>query len=111
MFIHTIWAWMLAHPTSVTGAIILVYVHFANALPAPELTSGAFYQFFFKFVVGFANSARAFSSKLPIAAAQAEGVATARAAAPVTVGEIVTVTKAPPADPLKVAPLESPPKT
>ena len=73
---NTIIAYIQAHPTAF--ALIAFYVGsaFIGSLPAPEVNSSKFYQFLFKFLNTLgANLTRAYSSRLPIASAQAVGLA------------------------------------
>jgi hypothetical protein len=77
----TIIAFLQAHQTSSVLVAFWIFSAFVGSLPAPTINSGQFYQFFFKFIntIG-ANVSRAYSSKLPIATAQAVGVADAQEA-------------------------------
>jgi len=82
----TVWAFLKAHTT--TDALVAFYVWsaFIGSLPSPQLDSSAFYRFLFTFLNTLgANLSRAYSSRLPIAAAQATGVANAQQAAGVPV--------------------------
>jgi hypothetical protein len=65
-----------AHPT--ISALLAYYIAsaFVGSLPAPDVSSSMFYRFVFKFMNTLAaNLTRAYSSKLPLAIAQAAGVA------------------------------------
>jgi len=104
--VTSVWTWIMAHQLFAGAVTALIYAHIVTALPTPDIHSGKVYNFIFTLLTSFVSIARAFSSNLPIAAAQAQGLAAARAADPITVGETVTVTAAPP-DPLKVAPIST----
>jgi len=74
-------AFIQAHPT--TFSLIGFYVGsaFIGSLPAPEVGSTQFYRFMFSFLNTLgANLTRAYSPKLPVAAAQARGLADAQEA-------------------------------
>jgi hypothetical protein len=76
-----IWAFLMAHPTSSVLVTYYIMSAFIGALPSPKVDSSQFYQFFFKFINTLGgNLFRAFSSQLPVAAAQAQGVADAKIA-------------------------------
>jgi hypothetical protein len=49
-FISTIWAWITAHPTTVTLFTYYVMASFVGSLAMPTDQSSGFYRFFFKFV-------------------------------------------------------------
>jgi hypothetical protein len=72
----TIWNFLVAHQL----VVAYVWCMFCNSWPSPKLDAGVFYQFFFKFISSAgANPPRGFSPNLPIAKAQARGVAEALA--------------------------------
>lgn len=61
----TVWSFMVAHQVIVTLAIGYVWSSFISALPSPQATSSAFYQFSFKFLnVLAANISRASNTKV-----------------------------------------------
>jgi hypothetical protein len=63
-FIATIWAWVLAHPTTITLFGYHVLSAFVNSLEMPSNQSGSFYRFFFKFTNQLAaNYTRASASE------------------------------------------------
>jgi hypothetical protein len=77
----TIWPYIAAHPTTVSLVCFYIWSAFIGSLPAPQIDSGQFYRFLFTFLNTLgANLSRAYSSRLPIGAAQATGVADAQTA-------------------------------
>lgn len=74
-------AYIQAHPTTFSLLGFYIGSAFIGSLPAPTVSSSVFYQFLFKFLntVG-ANLTRAFSQNLPVASAQAKGLADAQQA-------------------------------
>jgi hypothetical protein len=75
----SIWDFLSAHQTTAALVGFWIFSAFVGSLPAPAINSGMFYQFFFKFMNTLgANVARAYSSRLPMATAQAVGVADAQ---------------------------------
>jgi hypothetical protein len=69
------------HPTVFSLIAFYVSSAFIGSLPAPEVNSSQFYRFMFQFLNTLgANLTRAFSSKLPVPAAQAVGLADAQEA-------------------------------
>jgi hypothetical protein len=77
--VSTIIAYIQEHPGWSWGITVLIFSHFVGALPSPDIQSGKFYQFLFSFLTSLTNLARATSSKLPVAVAQAHGVEDAKA--------------------------------
>lgn len=76
-----IWAFIQAHQATTTLVTYMVFSNAVGSLPAPAIDSGGFYKFLFSFANALAsNLTRAFSSKLPVATAQAVGVADAQQA-------------------------------
>ena len=70
----SVWTFLGEHQL----VVAYVWASFCNSWPSPKLDSGMFYQFLFKFISTLgANPMRGFSSNLPVAKAQAEGVAMA----------------------------------
>lgn len=70
-----------AHQATSTLVAYMVFSNFVGSLPAPEINSGMFYRWLFSFLNALAaNLTRAFSSKLPVPAAQAVGLADAQEA-------------------------------
>jgi hypothetical protein len=75
----SIWAYIVAHPKTATAVTFYIWSAFIGSLPAPGINSGMFYRFLFTFLNTLgANISRAFSSKLPVATAQALGVTVAQ---------------------------------
>jgi hypothetical protein len=69
-------AFIMAHQTAAALVVYYVVSAFIGSLPAPQVNSSQFYQFVFKFLNTLGgNLSRAFSSQLPVATAQAQGVA------------------------------------
>jgi hypothetical protein len=74
-------AFLQAHQTISTLVAYYIASAFIGSLPAPEVGSSQFYRFIFAFLNTLgANLSRAYSSKLPVAAAQATGLADAQEA-------------------------------
>jgi hypothetical protein len=75
----SIWAYISAHPKTATAVIFYIWSAAIGALPSPDIHSGKFYQFLFAFLNTLgANISRAFSPRLPVAVAQAQGVSVAQ---------------------------------
>jgi hypothetical protein len=79
MSLSSIWAYIAAHPKTSTAVAFYIWSAAIGSLPAPDIHSGKFYQFIFSFLNTLgANLSRAFSPRLPIAMAQAQGVSVAQ---------------------------------